>query len=85
VIVASYNVHGGVGLDGQEDVERIGTVIRELGADVIGLQEVGATQLSRLASLMGLHPVDRRLVRATAAATTGPRCRAAPAAMPTGT
>jgi phospholipase D1/2 len=62
VIVASYNVHGCVGLDGREDVERIGAVLRELDADVIGLQEVGTTQLSHLASLMGLHPVHGPLL-----------------------
>lgn len=38
--MASYNVHGGVGTDGHFRPERIAEVIGELGADVIGLQEV---------------------------------------------
>jgi len=36
---ASYNIHKGVGLDGRRDPERILTVLRELHADVIALQE----------------------------------------------
>jgi endonuclease/exonuclease/phosphatase family metal-dependent hydrolase len=38
--VASYNVHGCVGGDGQRDVARVARVLRDLGADVIALQEV---------------------------------------------
>jgi len=38
--VASYNVHAGVGNDGKFSPERIAAVAGELGADVIGLQEV---------------------------------------------
>jgi endonuclease/exonuclease/phosphatase family metal-dependent hydrolase len=38
--VASYNVHAGVGRDGLFDPERIAGVVCELGADVVGLQEV---------------------------------------------
>ena len=36
---ASYNIHKGVGLDGRRDPERIISVLRELHADVIALQE----------------------------------------------
>ena len=36
---ASYNIHKGVGVDGRRDPERILTVLRELHADVIALQE----------------------------------------------
>jgi endonuclease/exonuclease/phosphatase family metal-dependent hydrolase len=36
---ASYNIHKGVGLDGRRDPERVITVLRELQADVIALQE----------------------------------------------
>nr|WP_280824045.1 endonuclease/exonuclease/phosphatase family protein [Mesorhizobium soli] len=39
VLVASYNVHKCVGTDGKFDPERTGRVIREIGADVIALQE----------------------------------------------
>jgi endonuclease/exonuclease/phosphatase family metal-dependent hydrolase len=38
--VASYNVHGCRGSDGRRDVGRIVRVLREIDADVIGLQEV---------------------------------------------
>ena len=37
--VASYNIHKGVGLDRRRDPERILTVLREIDADVIALQE----------------------------------------------
>ena len=40
--VASYNIHAAVGSDGVYDPERILAVIRETGADVVGLQEVAA-------------------------------------------
>ena len=36
---ASYNIHKGVGIDGRLDPDRIITVLRELSADVIALQE----------------------------------------------
>jgi endonuclease/exonuclease/phosphatase family metal-dependent hydrolase len=39
-IVATYNVHKNVGLDRRSNPGRIGGVIRELHADVIGLQEM---------------------------------------------
>ena len=38
--IASYNVHGCVGTDGRKDAARIAEVIRELGCDTVGLQEV---------------------------------------------
>ena len=38
--VATYNVHGCVGMDGQRSEARIAQVIAELGVDVVGLQEV---------------------------------------------
>jgi len=38
--IASYNVHGFVGVDGKRDVVRIANVLRSLDADVIALQEV---------------------------------------------
>jgi len=39
ITFASYNIHKGVGLDGRRDPERVITVLRELHADVIALQE----------------------------------------------
>lgn len=38
--VASYNIHGCTGTDGHYDPERVSQVVRELGCDIIGLQEV---------------------------------------------
>jgi endonuclease/exonuclease/phosphatase family metal-dependent hydrolase len=38
--VASYNIHRCVGMDGKLNPERIVRVIKELNADVIGLQEI---------------------------------------------
>jgi endonuclease/exonuclease/phosphatase family metal-dependent hydrolase len=42
--VASYNIHACVGLDRRQDVGRVGAVLREIDADVIGLQEVESRQ-----------------------------------------
>lgn len=38
--VASYNIHGCVGKDRARDVARVAQVIRDLDADIVGLQEV---------------------------------------------
>ena len=38
--IASYNLHGCVGRDGDRDAARIAAVIAEMGCDTIGLQEV---------------------------------------------
>lgn len=40
ITVASYNIHGCVGQDRARDVGRVAQVIRDLDADVVGLQEV---------------------------------------------
>jgi endonuclease/exonuclease/phosphatase family metal-dependent hydrolase len=40
IVVASYNVHGAVGLDRRFAPERIAAVLDEIGADVIALQEL---------------------------------------------
>jgi len=37
---ATYNVHKCVGMDVRHDPERIASVVREIGADILGLQEV---------------------------------------------
>jgi endonuclease/exonuclease/phosphatase family metal-dependent hydrolase len=42
IVVATYNIHTCVGVDRRYDPERIATVLRELNADIIGLQEVDA-------------------------------------------
>jgi endonuclease/exonuclease/phosphatase family metal-dependent hydrolase len=56
--VASYNIHACVGLDRRQDVGRIGAVLHEIGADVIGLQEVE--------SRPGRSPTDQAEALATA-------------------
>lgn len=38
--VASYNIHRCIGRDQRCDVDRVAQVIRELGCDIVGLQEV---------------------------------------------
>lgn len=40
LVVATYNVHTCVGIDRRYDPERVAAVLRELNADIIGLQEV---------------------------------------------
>ena len=37
--VATYNVHSCIGGDGRHDPERVATVIAELNADIVALQE----------------------------------------------
>jgi endonuclease/exonuclease/phosphatase family metal-dependent hydrolase len=63
--VATYNVHGCVGSDGRSDPERVAAVIRELNAEVIGLQEVFSSSeagnrwghMEYLAQVSGLHAI----------------------------
>lgn len=63
--IASYNIHGCVGTDMRYDVERVARVIRELGCDTVGLQEVDgrpglhsdSMQLQYLANSTGMTPV----------------------------
>jgi endonuclease/exonuclease/phosphatase family metal-dependent hydrolase len=42
LVVASYNIHGCVGTDRKHDTTRVARVIREINADVLGLQEIHA-------------------------------------------
>jgi endonuclease/exonuclease/phosphatase family metal-dependent hydrolase len=56
--IASYNVHGCVGGDGRPDSARTAAVIRELGCDTVGLQEV--SRLDELARGTGLIAVEGR-------------------------
>ncbi|HBF30448.1 endonuclease/exonuclease/phosphatase family protein [Rhizobium sp.] len=68
LLVASYNVHKCVGTDGRFDPERVLHVIREIGPDVMALQEAdqrfgersGLLDLARLKGETGLTlvPVD---------------------------
>jgi endonuclease/exonuclease/phosphatase family metal-dependent hydrolase len=60
--VATWNVHGGVGLDGRYDPARIAAVVGEMAADVVALQEVGERNgqkvLDAVVAATGLNAVD---------------------------
>lgn len=59
----SYNIHSGIGTDGQYDLHRTGRVLQEIQADIFALQEVGdfrgrawqGGQPEQLAGELGLH------------------------------
>ena len=58
--IGSYNIHGCVGADTRYDPERVAAVIRELGCDTVGLQEVDGRfegPLQNLASATGMTPI----------------------------
>lgn len=62
IVVASYNIHGGVGTDGHFVPKRICEVLRELRADLVALQEVetratGFDMLRFLSEHTGLHAI----------------------------
>lgn len=60
MVVATYNVHRCVGTDGRCEPERIGAVIAELDADIVGLQEIASGaggQLETIARLTGMTAV----------------------------
>jgi endonuclease/exonuclease/phosphatase family metal-dependent hydrolase len=54
IVVVSYNIHRGVGLDLQLDLDRIGAIIAETRADVAALQEVFDDQAESLAQALGM-------------------------------
>jgi endonuclease/exonuclease/phosphatase family metal-dependent hydrolase len=67
--VASYNVRGCRGSDGRRDVARIVRILRELDADVIGLQEVESRhgrsevdQAERCAEALGMACLEGPLL-----------------------
>ena len=49
VTVASYNIHKAEGLDRRVDLPRIAEVLREIDADLIGVQEIYLPQAEALA------------------------------------
>lgn len=64
LVVVSYNIHRGMGLDRRRDLNRIAGVIEEMQPDVIGLQEViraigspEADQAGYLARRLGMELV----------------------------
>jgi len=44
LVVATWNIHGAVGTDGRYAPERVVAVLREIGADIVALQEVASAQ-----------------------------------------
>lgn len=68
-LIASYNIHKGVGLDRRFDPYRTISVIKEIGADVIALQEAdqrfgdraGLLDLAALKRECGLLPVPMEI------------------------
>lgn len=58
MLIASYNVHKCVGVDGKFDPARISHVIREIGADVIALQEAD-TRFGERRGLLDLAWMER--------------------------
>jgi endonuclease/exonuclease/phosphatase family metal-dependent hydrolase len=73
-LVASYNVHKCVGVDGKFDPARVAMVIREIAPDIIALQEAdkrfgarhGLLDLARLKDETGLVPVPIESANAAA-------------------
>lgn len=69
--MATYNVHKCVGLDRREDPARVAAVIRELEADMVGLQEVDnrsdgtheSAQMDFLARETGYEPIPGPTIR----------------------
>lgn len=62
IVVVSYNVHGGIGVDGRFLPKRIAGVLGELNADIVALQEVesrttGFDMLAYLRDETGYHAI----------------------------
>ncbi|WP_254901289.1 endonuclease/exonuclease/phosphatase family protein [Tuberibacillus sp. Marseille-P3662] len=64
VKVMTYNIHTGIGTDGDYNIDRIANTIQQSGADIIGLQEVDVNwsdrsnfqnELKRLAEKLDMH------------------------------
>lgn len=55
--VATYNIHRARGLDGKVSLRRIAEVLRQVDADVIGVQEVFEAQAQHLARDLGMQLV----------------------------
>lgn len=65
--MATYNVHRCIGRDARCDPDRVADVVRELDADVVGLQEVGGDgdQVAYIAGRTGFHAVLGPTLRRT--------------------
>jgi endonuclease/exonuclease/phosphatase family metal-dependent hydrolase len=61
--ICTWNIHRGIGSDGIEDLDRIGTVLGEIAPAVIALQEVGYQSRSSVAVAERLaDTIDAQLV-----------------------
>jgi len=69
--VATYNIHGCIGLDGRHDPSRIADVLYEIGADILALQEVdtglshnsSVNQLEYLKRVLGYHAIEGLIMK----------------------
>src|SRR5262249_7431851 len=57
VTLASYNIHKAEGLDRRTDLPRIAHVLKEIDADLIGVQEVFRPQAEALADSLGMRMI----------------------------
>ena len=80
LVVVSYNIHRGVGLDRRRDLDRIADVIAEISPDVVGLQEViredgvpHADQAAYLASRLAMSEIVMGETRTHGAGPTATR------------
>lgn len=72
VRIMTWNIHGGVGADGQRDLRRVVAFIRRHAPDIVALQEVGsrkdpsraADDFQYFADELGSHAAESRLVTA---------------------
>ncbi len=54
--VMSYNIHYGIGMDDQKDLQRIAKVIMDQRPDLVGLQEIGDSAMAaKLGELTGMQ------------------------------
>jgi len=60
LLVASYNIHKGIGADRRRDLARTAAVIAEIGADILALQEVD-TRFGTRTGLLDLAALQRDL------------------------
>jgi endonuclease/exonuclease/phosphatase family metal-dependent hydrolase len=58
LLIASYNIHKCFGLDGRFNPRRTMTVIKEIGADIMALQEVDR-RFGNRAGLLDLHELEQ--------------------------
>ncbi len=58
ITIMTYNIHYGIGMDGQKDLKRIAEVIKRENPDIVGLQEVADFSMTaELAGLVGMEGV----------------------------